>query len=118
MTTPPAEWIVEFYTDIQGKSAVVEFINELGAHERAKVRNVLRLLREFGVLLQLPHARPLSGHRKLWELRAGAIRLIYFAHTGRRFIILHAFRKKSRKIPKREIVTAERRMDTFLEGEQ
>jgi len=115
MTTRGSNWAIEFYTDARGKSAVVEFINGLPVRERAKVRNVLRLLREFGVLLQMPHARPVSGYRGLWELRAGPIRLFYFAHTGQRFIVLHAFRKKSRKTPTREIATAERRMTKFLE---
>ena len=118
MATQQPAWVVEFYTDARGKSAVVEFINGLPAQERAKVRNALHLLREFGVLLRLPYARSLSGHHPLWELRPGAIRLLYFAHTGRRFVILHAFRKKSRKTPRREIATAERRMAEFLEGER
>ena len=75
MTTQQPKWNVEFYVGARGKSAVVEFINRLLARERAKVRNALRLLREFGILLQMPHARAVSGHRGLWELRAGAIRL-------------------------------------------
>jgi phage-related protein len=114
MQQPPG-WTIEFYTDARGKSAVVEFISGLPERERAKARNYLRLLREFGILLGMPYARPVSGHRKLWELRPGAIRLFYFAHTGRRFIILHAFRKKSQKTPRREITTAEQRMAEFLE---
>ena len=115
MTTQQPEWTVKFYVDARGKSAVIEFINALPVRDRAKVRNALRLLREFGVLLRLPHARAISGHRGLWELRAGAIRLFYFAHTGQRFVILHAFRKKSRQTPRREIDTAKRRMIEFLE---
>jgi len=118
MDTQQYKWVVEFYTDARGRSAVVEFINALPAQERAKVRNYLRLLREFGILLGMPYARPVSGHRSLWELRPGAIRLFYFAHTRRRFIILHGFRKKGRKTPRREIATAERRMAEFLEGEK
>ena len=118
MTTQEPGWVVELYTDARGKSAVIEFINGLPVRERAKVRNVLRLLCEFGVLLQMPHARPMSGHQGLQELRAGPIRLFYFAHTERRFAILHAFRKKSRKTPTREIAAAERRRAEFLEEEK
>lgn len=92
---------------------MLKFVNTLPVRERVKVRNALHLLREFGVLLQMPHARPVSGHRGLWELRAGAIRLFYFAHAERRFIVLHAFRKKSQKTPRREIATAVRRMAEF-----
>jgi phage-related protein len=38
-------------------------------------------------------------------------------YVGRRFVILHGFRKKSQKTPIREIATAERRMADFLEKE-
>jgi hypothetical protein len=71
MTAQQSQWFVEFYVDARGRSAVVKFINGLLARERARVRNALRLLREFGVLLQMPHARPVAGQRGLWELRAG-----------------------------------------------
>jgi len=116
MTSARSKWSVEFYTDRRGKSDIGEFINRLPVRDRAKVRNALRLLREFGVLLKLPHARHIK--RELWELRAGAIRLLYFAHTRRRFIILHGFRKKTRRTPRWEIAIAERRMAELLEGEQ
>ena len=42
MTTQRPRWIVEFYTDVRGKSAVVNFINELPARERAKARKAPR----------------------------------------------------------------------------
>ncbi len=78
---------------------MTEFINALPVREQAEVRNALRLLREFRTLLGMPHARPLTGHHKLWELRPGPNRLLYFAHTGRRFIILHGFRKRLQRTP-------------------
>jgi phage-related protein len=72
--------------------------------EQAKVRNMLRLLREFGIALGMPHARHIEG--KLWELRSGAIRLFYFVFADRRFAILHGYRKRSAKAPKKEIAIA------------
>ncbi len=115
---PANNWRIEFYATRRGKSPVAEFLDGLPAPERAKARNVLRLLKEFGVLLGLPHSRPISGHAKLRELRGGDVRLFYFVHTGRRFIVLHGFRKKSQKTPSAEIATAERRMKEFLHDEQ
>lgn len=53
-------WRIEFYATSKSKSPVVDFINELPASERAKASNVLRLLREFGTLLGLPHAQPMT----------------------------------------------------------
>jgi phage-related protein len=101
-----------------GQEHGCEFLNALPAQERVKVRNALRLLREFGVLLQMPHARPVTGHVKLWEVRAGAIRLFYFAQVGRRFVILHGFRKKSNRALRQEIAVAERRMAEVVEREK
>ena len=116
MTSARSKWSVEFYTDRRSKSDIGEFINRLRVRDPPRLRNALRLLREFGVLLKLPHARHIE--REPWELRAGAIRLLYLAHTRRRFIILHGFRKKTRRTPRREIAIAERRMAELLEGEQ
>lgn len=118
MSEQEPEWAIEFYINAQGKSPVVEFLDTLPVAERARVRNALRLLREFGVLLQMPHARPVTGHPKLWELRAGAIRLFYLSQVGRRFVILHGFRKKSNRAPIREIAAAERRMAEVVEREE
>ena len=61
----PPTWAVEFYTDARDRSPVGEFLDALPEPERVEARNALRLLREFGTLLGMPHARPLSGHRKL-----------------------------------------------------
>jgi len=77
------------------------------------------LLREFGLQLGLPYVKHLEG--KLWELRVQAgrkvYRVIYFAFTGQRFVLLHAFVKKTRKTPRKEIAIAQRRLADFLEYE-
>jgi phage-related protein len=109
------QWSVEFYADAMGRIKVLEFINGLPAQERSAIKRCIELLLEFGIQLPAPHIRAIVGHRKLWELRAGSIRLLHFAHTGRRFVILHAFRKKGQKTPQREIAVAERRKAEFLE---
>ncbi len=106
---------IVFYTDQRGKSPALEFINDLPVLEQAKIRNALRLLKEFGVQLGMPHARHIQG--KLWELRPGGIRLFYFAHIEERFVILHGFRKKSQKTPEREVNIALRRMNELLDEE-
>ena len=115
MSEESARWKVEFYTNSQGRSPVLEYLEELLEEEQAKVYNALKLLQEFGVLLGMPHARSLKGHKPLWELRPYPNRLIYFAYTGHRFVILHAFRKTKQKTPRKEIKVAERRMKEVLE---
>ena len=109
------DWEIEFYRDARGHSPITEFLDALEKTERARCARALALLREFGPLLGMPHARPVEG---FWELRAGANRMFYFALVGRRFVILHAYRKKSQKTPRREIETARRRLTDYRERER
>lgn len=105
-------WSIVFYTDQRGKCPPLEFINGLQVMEQAKIRNALRLLKEFGTDLGMPHARHIQG--KLWELRPGGVRLFYFAYIKDQFVILHGYRKQSMKAPEREIALAMRRMEELL----
>jgi phage-related protein len=118
MTANEPEWTIEFYTDARGKSEPVEFINGLQKTDRAKVRHYLRLLRLDPITIDRRYAKPVTAHKPLWELRPQPYRLLYFAHTGRRLIILHAFRKKGRRLKAVDIDTAERRMEDFLQRER
>jgi phage-related protein len=81
--------------------------------EQAKIRNVLRLLQEFGSNLSMPHTKKIKG--KLWELRPGGVRLFYFAYIGQQFVILHGYRKQSQKAPDHEIEIAMRRMKELMD---
>jgi len=106
-------WNIVFYVDHRGKCPPREFIEELPVMEQAKIRNVLRLLQEFGSNLSMPHAKQIKG--KLWELRPGRVRLFYFAYIGQQFVILHGYRKQSQKAPGREIEIAMRRMQELMD---
>jgi phage-related protein len=117
MTGESPDWTIEYYTDARGKSDVREYIDSLRETEQAQTARHLQLLEEFGLELQMPHARALKGHKPLHELRPGGNRVIYFAHAGRRFIMLYAFRKKGTKTPRKCIEIAERRMYEVLERE-
>ncbi|NLN70679.1 MAG: type II toxin-antitoxin system RelE/ParE family toxin [Chloroflexi bacterium] len=106
-------WNIVFYVDHRGKCPPREFIEELPVMEQAKIRNILRLLQEFGSNLSMPHARQIKG--KLWGLRPGGVRLFYFAYIGQQFVILHGYRKQSQKAPDREIKIAMRRMQELMD---
>lgn len=109
-----SRWRIVFYKDSHGRSPIAEYSNALPVDEQAAVEEAFRLLREFGTLLGMPHAKHVDG--KLWELRPGANRLFYFTYVGRRFVILQAFCKQSQKTPRQELAIAERRLVEVLEG--
>jgi phage-related protein len=93
--------------------STIGIIEELLVREQAKIRNALRLLQEFGTNLGMPHAKPIQV--KLWEPHPGGIRLFYFAYIGQQFVILHGYRKQSRKAPGREVAIALRRMKELMD---
>ena len=110
-------WIAEYYKDKEGIEPAADFIESLPVNTRVKVFKIVKLLKDYGVLLAEPYTRQIRG--KIRELRIkdsqGAIRVLYFTYTGRRFILLHGFIKKTDKTPVRDIEIAEKRMKDFLD---
>lgn len=110
-------WRWVYYKTASGRVPVKEFIEEQSADVRAKIFSDLQRLVRFNVRLGAPYVRKMAG-REFWELRtkvgSDTYRTFYFAHTGQKFVLLHAFQKKSQKAPKRELDTAEERMRDYL----
>lgn len=50
----------------------------------------------------------------IWELRPGNNRVFYFFYENNTFVLLHQFRKKSQKTPKREIEKAKAERADYL----
>jgi phage-related protein len=74
---------------------------------RKDISDILGKL-ELGLSLGLPHVRPLpSVSSGLFEIRVkdkqGQFRVIYFVKKGDAIYLLHAFRKKTQKLPQKEI---------------
>jgi phage-related protein len=118
MMQPSTSWKAEFYLDARGSSPVREFLDSLAKTDRAKVLDKIARLEIEGLQDRPAGAKPLNGHRPLWELKPDRYRVIYFAYKGRRFIMLHAFMKKSRKTSPKDIATAERRYAEFMAREE
>jgi phage-related protein len=84
----------------------------------ADYARIVELLMEFGPDLGMPHSRSLSGG--LFELRPrgpeGIGRAMYCYLVGERVVVLHAFVKKTRAAPKRDLEIARRRLKEVLSG--
>lgn len=110
------DWIIDYYKDAHGNELVKEFLNSMPSPAKAKAMRLIEKLAEHGVLLKEPFTRQVRG--KIRELRIkdvqGNIRILYFTYTGRRFILLHGFIKKTGKTPEKEIEIAEKRMNDYI----
>jgi len=56
-----SDWTVEFYSDRRGRTPAREFLRSLNEHERAEALRLIRLLREQGIELGMPYARPIGA---------------------------------------------------------
>ncbi len=99
---------ITYYETERGDHPVREYIESLPDKDRAKAKALIDYLSE-KVVLNEPHAKKIAGYAGLYELRPGSHRIFYCYHE-RRVVLLHAFRKKSDKTPRREIETAYQRM--------
>ena len=112
--------IIDYYKDTRGNEPVKEFLNSLSLSARVKMMRLIEFLAERGVLLKEPYTKQIRG--KIRELRVkdkqGAVRVLYFTYTGKRFILLHGFIKKTDKTPEGDIEIAEKRMNDFINRER
>jgi phage-related protein len=112
-----SDWSVEFYADADGDSPVLDWYESLDEKTKAKLIWIFQLLESNGIELGMPYIKPLGD--KLYEIRAdvnrNAFRVVYFLYTGRRFILLHGFQKKTQKTPTKELARARTYLEDFLE---
>ena len=111
---------IYFYKDRNGTEPVAEWLEELaqqnGKDARIKlnkIRDYVKTLSEYGTYVGEPIVKHLDG--EIWELRPLNNRVLFAAWTGKSFVLLHHFVKKTQKTPKREIETARRRLQDYKE---
>jgi len=107
------KWEIDFYQDSQGNIPVQDFICQQPAKVETKIYRHIDLLQDFGLSLGQPYIEKLTGS-DVWELRirhsSNYYRILYFAYSGRKFVLLHAFLKKTDRTPKSELEIAQGRI--------
>lgn len=106
---------IYYYSNSRGDEIVSNFINSLDISTRSRTLRLIDLLEDYGHRLGLPYSKKIS--RDLYELRARGknhIRIIY-AFIDNEIYLLHGFRKKTSKIPKKEIELAQNRYNCIVD---
>jgi phage-related protein len=102
--------------DEEGNAPVKDFILGQPDGAIAEILHVFKLLRQFNITLGMPYVRKInrSGIREL-RIKHGSdiYRIFFFAHTGQRFILLHAILKKENKISESDRNLAIQRMNNY-----
>lgn len=60
-------WDIILFENDRGERPVEEFIKPLSSSSRSKVIHMIRLLKQFGTFLNMPHAKKIT--KEIYELR-------------------------------------------------
>ena len=112
------EFSIELYVTLDGRSPVLEFLEELRRRDPADHAAVLRGLVKLRD--RRNHHAPLSKALSdgLFELRhVGKLntRVLWFFMKGRRIVAVHGVRNKGQAIPVRDLETSRARMRDWQE---
>lgn len=80
-----------------GRRPVSGYVEALAAPERAALALLFEEITPRGLKAWRATFRQIEG--KLWQIRAGVHRLFYILLTRSEMVLLHAYRKKSKKAP-------------------
>ena len=114
-------YTVMFYETADGRSELWDFLEEprmeAATNKDARIQPkqitlYIQLLQEYGTRLNENITKHLEDG--IWELRPGNNRVFYFFFENDTFVLLHHFRKKSQKTPKREIEKAKNERADYI----
>ena len=112
---------IEFYGTEDGKCPIWDFLEALRlkapTNKDARIQHkqaslYIELLQQNGTHMNAEITKHLDDG--IWELRPGNNRVFYFFYQNDTYVLLHQFRKKSQKTPKREIEKAKTERNDYL----
>jgi phage-related protein len=105
------QWSVVYYEADNGEAVVENEMRAFGEKVFARMLRTIDLLEEFGIELDGDYVEHIEG--KIWQLRVGKYRVLYFAFRNKQFVLLRVFVKKTKKTPRQEIRIAKNRLNEY-----
>lgn len=110
---------IEFYSDKNGKSEIIDYLKELKQKKEskdariklAKITAYINKLSQYGLELKEPYVKHIKD--EIWELRPLRDRILFASLYNNKFILLSIFIKRTQKTPRREIEKAQRLLEDY-----
>ena len=112
---------IKFYSNADGISDLWNFLDNLQkkalTNKNARIQHkqitqYIQLLEDHGTRLGENITKHLE--EDIWELRPGNNRVLFFYHKNDTYVLLHLFRKKTQKTPRREIEKAKAERNDWI----
>jgi len=113
-------YTVKFYQTNRGEYPVKEFIDQLDKKIQAKIYSHLDLLQQDGPELPRPYSAHVRGKIKELRIRISPVnvRILYFFYHEKNIILLHALKKKTKKLQERDILIAHNNMKKYISAKK
>jgi phage-related protein len=99
-----------YYFQLASRAPVSDFIENQDENAQAKIKKCFNIIQIYGSRAGRPFVKKID--KELYELRirgSNEIRFI-FACSGKTVLMLHGFKKKSQKLPLKELRLARKRL--------
>lgn len=104
-------WNIKMYETSSGRKPVDEFIESQERKTQAKITHLIRLLEKYGTHISMPYSKRINKFLSELRIRGDEVRVLY-GFKGQTILIVHIFKKKTNKVPKKEIETALKRYNS------
>lgn len=107
-------WTILTFETSSGEKPVDEFIKSQQPQAKAKIAHSVKLLKQHGNRLGMPHSKVLGVG--LYELRIRGkeeLRILYCFTPERIIYLLHAFKKQTKETPQKELTLASKRKSSL-----
>lgn len=110
---------IEIYQTESGKSPVFDYLRYLAKNnlqdDLTRIKYCEKLLAEHGMKVNEVRNHTIRLLQDdIYELRPGKHRVFFFYFTGKRFVLLHAYRKSKMEAPKKEIKQAIKEKNDYI----
>lgn len=112
---------IDLYETSDGSCDILELLeclrlkaptNKDARIQYGQISRYIELLQDNGTNLPTKVAKHLED--EIWKLRPGNNRVLFFSYEGGTYVLLHHFRKKTQKTPRREILKAKAEMNDYI----
>lgn len=103
---------IEFYQTASGRVPVEDYLNSIHPDVRSAVSEAIRDIGQYGFKTLHADFRHILG--KLWEIKIDTNRIFYVMIHREKMVLLHAYKKQSQKMPRRELKVAIKRLKEVL----
>lgn len=107
-------WNILTFETGSGEKVVDEFLFKQQPQAKAKIAHTIKLLKQYGNKLGMPHSKVLE--EGLCELRIRGkeeIRILYCFTSQRTIYLLHGFKKQTQQTPRKDLDLGLNRMESL-----